>query len=140
MADPLLEQLVQRPFTHPGQADARNVPCGGCRLCCRGNSIVMLLEHEGDLLEAYEHEFVTLPGAGHGPVLKRTATGDCVYLGPDGCTIHHRAPKVCRVFDCRGAYRAFMQHPRHERRQMLSGGYVDPQIMARGRELVEAKR
>jgi len=27
--------------------------------------------------------------------------GDCVYLGDNGCTIHGRAPALCRAADCR---------------------------------------
>jgi Fe-S-cluster containining protein len=34
-------------------------------------------------------------------VLELTDDGACVYLGPDGCTIHDRAPIICRTFDCR---------------------------------------
>lgn len=34
-------------------------------------------------------------------VIKLNKDGSCHYLGPDGCTIHDRAPAICRVFDCR---------------------------------------
>jgi Fe-S-cluster containining protein len=32
--------------------------------------------------------------------LRRTPDGDCVYLGPQGCTIHGRHPVICKIFDC----------------------------------------
>lgn len=33
--------------------------------------------------------------------IELTPEGNCVYLGEGGCTIHDRAPVICRVFDCR---------------------------------------
>jgi hypothetical protein len=139
MTDALLQHIVRMPLDNPGPRPAAVVPCGSCRRCCQGNSIVMLLEQEGDLIESYQHEFVNLPGAGRGPILKRTADGDCVYLGESGCTIHDRAPVVCRVFDCRGAYSAFMTHPRPDRRRMVKSRAVDPEILDRGRALIEGE-
>jgi len=138
MSDRLLEQIVRRPLDNPGPRPDAIVPCGGCRRCCRGNSIVMLLAQEGDDVASYEHELVALPGAGRGPILKRRPNGDCFYLGTAGCTIHDRAPAVCRVFDCRGAYLAVMDHPRAERRRMIKSGFVDREILDRGRELLGA--
>ena len=38
-------------------------------------------------------------------VLNHLTNGDCVYLGPDGCTIHGRHPAICRTFDCAGFVR-----------------------------------
>jgi hypothetical protein len=137
--DPLLERLVRRPLDGTAPAARAEVPCATCRRCCQGNSIVMLLPQDGDVVESYEHEIVELPGAGRGPILTRHPNGDCVYLGPAGCTIHDRAPKVCRVFDCRGAYLAFMDHPRHERRRMAQAGYVDLSILYRGKDLIEGE-
>lgn len=133
----LIERVVHMPLDNPGPRPRAIVPCAGCRRCCTGNSIVMLLAQEGDDVAAYEHDIVTLPGAGRGPILKRKPNGDCIYLGADGCTIHDRAPAVCRVFDCRDAYRAIMALPRVDRRQMLRAGIVDPDIVATGKRLAE---
>jgi hypothetical protein len=134
----LLEQIVRLPRDNPGPRSRVDVPCNGCRRCCTGNSIVMLLPQEGDAVDSYEHEFVTLPGAGRGPILKRRPNGDCIYLGERGCTIHDRAPAVCRVFDCRSAARAIMELPRAERRRMMKAGYIDSEIVAIGRRLADA--
>lgn len=131
-----LEDLVRLPLDADAPPPDASVPCAGCTRCCRGNSIVMLLPQHGDLLDSYEHEFVMLPGAGRGPILKRKPNGDCVYLGAGGCTIHDRAPVVCRVFDCRGAYLAFMEQPRQERERFVREGYVSPDILARGKHLL----
>ena len=132
----LLEQIVRMPFDNPGPRPRADVPCAGCRRCCTNNSIVMLLEQEGDVLAAYEHEIVDLPGAGRGPILKRKPNGDCIYLGAHGCTIHDRAPAVCKVFDCRDAYLNFLSYPRADRRRMIRDGMIDPDIFERGRALI----
>jgi uncharacterized protein len=44
--------------------------------------------------------------------LKRKANGDCYYLGPTGCTIHDRAPALCREFDCRTLFTALTRQER----------------------------
>lgn len=120
------------------------VPCGTCRQCCRGNSFVMLLADEGDDVESYQHEIVHLAAArigplshkaGSGPILKRQSNGDCVYLGPDGCTIHDRAPKVCRAFDCRVLV---LKHTRSETRAMIADGLLDRDIVDQGRRLLRS--
>src|SRR4051812_18488076 len=102
----ILAEVIRRPLDSPGRPPDASVPCGTCRRCCQKNSIVMLLAHEGDVVESYQHEIVDLPGAGRGPILKRQANGDCIYLGESGCTIHGRAPVICKVFDCRNAFMA----------------------------------
>ena len=28
-------------------------------------------------------------------------SGDCKYVGPDGCTVHPIRPPECRAYDCR---------------------------------------
>jgi Fe-S-cluster containining protein len=132
----LAEDLVGRVLDIPAPQSAK-VPCGSCRRCCQTNSIVMLLPQHGDVVESYEHELVDLPGAGRGPILKRRPNGDCIYLGQHGCTIHDRAPVICRVFDCRTAFLAFNEHAPSDRRRMIKGGMVEKQILDRGRELLE---
>lgn len=133
----ILAEVIRRPLDNPGRPPDATVPCGSCRRCCRGNSIVMLLAHEGDAVETYQHEIVDLPGAGRGPILKRKENGDCIYLGEQGCTIHGRAPVICKVFDCRNAYMAFMQHAPSDRRRMIKARAVDKEILDRGRDLLE---
>jgi len=81
-------------------SDRAVVPCNGCKACCRRERIILSEEHGDDL-----GQYVTVPTRrGDGPVgwmLQHKSNGDCVYLGADGCTIHDRAPWVCRQFDCR---------------------------------------
>ena len=106
-----------------------DVPCGSCHLCCRSD-VIMLLPDEGDVIENYEHDVVELP-EGNGAIVKKGADGNCIYLGPDGCTIHDRAPLICRVFDCR---RWFLSKSRNERRAMVKSGFADAAVFEAGRE------
>lgn len=108
-----------------------NVPCGSCRLCCRSD-VIMLFPDEGDIIESYEHAVVELP-EGRGAILKKGADGNCIYLGPDGCTIHDRAPLICRMFDCR---RWFLSKTRNDRRALIKAGIADADIFEAGRKRV----
>ena len=83
----------------------RSVPCNGCRVCCF--DLVWLQPHLGDVVEQYDH--VIDHGA---PALRRNHDGSCVYLGEHGCTIHERAPAMCKAFDCRVFYKRFGQNER----------------------------
>lgn len=86
------------------RSSAGAVPCAGCTACCRGE-IVVLDPAAGDDPARYDTIPIALALDGKpGRALRRTATGDCVYLGPAGCTIHGDAPAMCRAFDCRLFY------------------------------------
>jgi Fe-S-cluster containining protein len=102
-----------------------NVPCNGCRLCCQ-RELVMLFPEEGDDVSSYVHEIM-------GPmiVLKRRPNGDCVYLGDGGCTIHDRAPVMCKAFDCR---LNFLKYSRNERRVMVRDGLASKELFEAGRK------
>jgi hypothetical protein len=74
----------------------REVPCNGCTLCCQGDAVRL---EEAELSMNYQtepHPYVT--GA---RMLAHKANGDCFYLGENGCSIHERAPLLCRSADCR---------------------------------------
>jgi hypothetical protein len=74
----------------------QHVPCNGCTLCCQGDAIRLLPE---DRVSDYQTEaHPRIPGA---LMLAHKPNGDCVYLGEGGCTIHDRAPSLCRSADCR---------------------------------------
>lgn len=82
----------------------RVVPCGLCRQCCY-HEHVFLHPEAGDDVESYKSVEIYDPGemrVRH--VLAKRADGACVYLGPAGCTIHDRAPSLCRSFDCKSLY------------------------------------
>lgn len=73
------------------------VHCNGCTACCRGWNVELQPQ---DDWSTYDHQE---------GVLRRTADGACVYLGDAGCTIHDRAPYVCRKFDCRVRFLQWQQ-------------------------------
>lgn len=107
-----------------------NVPCDGCTLCCR-NDLIVLHPECGDDASSYETVPVVHPLTGKPAfALRRQANGDCVYLGAAGCTIHDRAPTICREFDCR---RQFLQFTRQERRRLVADGLMSREVFAAGR-------
>lgn len=72
-----------------------DVPCGGCRLCCENE--LVLLEHEEELDYATEDH----PARAGRKVVAHKSDRTCVYLDEKGCSIHEKRPKLCRDFDCR---------------------------------------
>jgi hypothetical protein len=92
--------------------------------------LVILCPQHGDDLASFEHETVQL-GEQIIEVLRRRPNGDCVYLDPAaGCTIHGRAPAMCRAFDCR-AY--FLGMTRNERRDAERHAGHKSAVFAAGR-------
>lgn len=89
----------------------------------------MLMAEDGDDIASYDHVITDLPVFGPVPVLRKV-DGHCVYLGEAGCTIHDRAPSLCRVFDCR---RFYLAHTRAERRKMVARGATNKAIITAGR-------
>jgi uncharacterized protein len=66
--------------------------CAGCTACCRGDRISLTVEDDPSQYDTVVD--------GDRLVLRRV-NGNCVYLGAEGCTIHGRAPALCKAFDCR---------------------------------------
>lgn len=114
----------------PAQTLRVGVPCGGCTACCR-NELVVLYPEDGDDLRSFDYDEVEIEDGSKLAVVKQRENGDCVYLGPAGCTIHERAPLICQHFDCR---RYFLSMTRVERRMIekVSRGKLD--IFKAGRE------
>jgi len=108
-----------------------NVPCNGCTLCCR-TLIVPLAEEE---YEQYQWAWITKrDGTRLGRALQRKPTGECVYLGEQGCTIHERAPHVCKRFDCRELFR---KSDRAGRRAAVKSGKLPKALFDKGREMLK---
>lgn len=110
------------------------VPCNGCTACCRYDLIMLDPEH-GDRAELYLTEPARNPITGElGLALQQKRDGGCVYLGEHGCTIHDRAPAICREFDCRKFYRdSYMARPRPERRRLLRNHLIGKAVLEAGR-------
>jgi uncharacterized protein len=106
-----------------------NVPCNGCRACCL-HDMIPLMPERGDLIWTFEHEVIAT-AAGPTAVLQCGKTGECIYLGRNGCAIHDRAPAICRAFDCRDL---FLRKTRAERLAMVTSGMVSNEIFSAGYE------
>jgi uncharacterized protein len=98
-----------------------NVPCNGCRACCL-HDVIPLMPERGDLIWTFEHEVIAT-AAGPTAVLQCGKT--------DGCTIHDRAPAICRAFDCRDL---FLSKTRAERLAMVKSGMVSNEVFSAGRK------
>lgn len=110
-----------------------SVPCDGCTACCR-HDIIFLHPECGDKAVDYLTDPATNPLTGNtGRMLQRKPNGDCIYLGATGCTIHGRAPVICREFDCR---RLYLKVPREERRKLIALGYASKDVFMAGRKRV----
>jgi Fe-S-cluster containining protein len=114
--------------------ERRNVPCGSCRRCCQLDLIVLHPEN-GDVIADYETEVRFNPITGRpAHVLKHKPNGDCIYLGPEGCSIHDRAPVSCQEFDCRLMY---LVTSRAQRRRIVAQGAFKKEVFDEGRKRVD---
>lgn len=109
----------------------RTVPCNGCRACCLTDLIILHPEC-GDRPDDYQTVDVSHPFTGQRvKALARKANLECVYLDDQGCTIHDRAPAICREFDCR---RMYLGYTRAERKRMVRDGLMGKDVFEAGRE------
>jgi Fe-S-cluster containining protein len=106
------------------------VPCGKCKLCCQNHSAVLILPSHGD--DPASYSTMTLPGV-DGLFLTFKKNGDCSYLGPDGCTIHDRAPFICRTYDCRNQHKMYTKE---QRDLLIKKGLLAPKIMKQAAILI----
>jgi len=105
------------------------VPCNGCILCCQGDAIRL---NEEDNPEEYLTELHPyIPGA---LMLSHKPNGDCIYLDENGCSIHGRAPSLCRVADCRSIA---LKYNFETAMQLHRMGRIDIRVWDKGNELVE---
>ena len=108
-----------------------NVSCGGCTECCKSNQGLVLHPEHGDDVESYESRILAASGADGDPVFElATENGQCVYLGPKGCTIYDRRPYLCRSFDCRKHYLIL---PRQDRDNLVRIGLSSRAVFNAGR-------
>ena len=82
--------------------EAFGYTCARCLRCCYHKHIQLnpyevarLARQVGVSTTVFRAEF-TQEGAGK--ALSQTETGACVFLGPDGCTVHPNRPLVCRLY------------------------------------------
>ncbi len=106
-----------------------DVPCNGCTLCCQGDLIRLEKNESAEEYQTEPHPFI--PG---GLVLAHKPNGECIYLQSDGCSIHDRAPELCRLADCRtiGAKFDF-----ETARRLHAMRLIDIRVWDHGRMLIE---
>lgn len=108
------------------------VPCNGCTLCCQGDAIRLEVE---DVIAEYKTE--PHPYISGALMLAHKPNGECIYLDAHGCTIHERAPLLCRIADCRGvAARLDFDMAR----RLHSLGKLDIRVWDQGHRLLEAMK
>lgn len=112
----------------------KSVPCNGCTLCCRSDAISVSEEY-GDDVEQYETVQHAIPKfAAQGErMLAHKPDGSCIYLGDAGCTIHGRAPLLCREFDCRRLVKSLGYT---KARKLVKKGAFSAGVLRRGLELI----
>ena len=85
-----------------------DVVCNGCRACCQGE-VLILYPEMGDKPWEYLCRTMRNPLTGNLDfALAQQDNGDCIYLGPHGCTNYSNRPALCREFDCRKFYQKVM--------------------------------
>jgi hypothetical protein len=106
------------------------VPCNGCTLCCTGDAVRLL---EEDLEAGYRSEpHSRITGA---LMIAHKPNGECIYLDEHGCSIHGRAPSLCRSADCRSlALRLDLETAR----ELHLMGSLDIRVWDQGHRLLEA--
>jgi Fe-S-cluster containining protein len=84
------------------EGEAFSYACLRCRRCCSNKRIQInpyeaerLARGRGETTTAFRERW-TLDG--QGVVLRQTPQGACVFLGPEGCTVHADRPLVCRLY------------------------------------------
>jgi Fe-S-cluster containining protein len=107
------------------------VLCAGCTECCKTNQGLFLHPEQGDDVASYRHRVLTDETTGRvAYLLAAEANGQCVYLGPSGCTIYDRRPLLCRAFDCRKHYLIL---PRQDRDNLVKLGLSSRSVFNAGR-------
>jgi hypothetical protein len=109
---------------------ANQVPCNGCTACCK-NEFIILQPDDGDVIASYQTRLAAHPREPRlVHVLLKKPNGDCIYLGDGGCTIHDRAPYVCKVYDCRKFLRLISNLPPVERRRVFADPLMKDRLAA----------
>lgn len=114
------------------KSPSKGVPCNGCTFCCQGD--VIRLEEE-DRVEEYQTE--PHPYIAGALMLAHKPNGECTYLNDRGCSIHGRAPLLCRVADCRAVA---VKIDFETARQLHAVGRLDFRVWNKGHELIEQMR
>jgi len=104
------------------------VPCNGCTLCCQGDAIRLTEEDNPKDYLTEPHPYIK--GA---LMLAHKPNGDCVYLDENSCSIHDRAPSLCRSADCRSIALKYNFETAMQLHQMKR---IDIRVWDKGNDLI----
>lgn len=93
--------LVQTSLPVLDAGGAFSYECNRCKRCCSDKRIRVNPYETYRLSRALglsTTEFLARHTIEQGTELARTDDGRCVFLGPDGCTVHADRPLVCRLY------------------------------------------
>jgi hypothetical protein len=107
---------------------ARYVPCNGCTLCCEGDAVRLEPEDNPEEYLTEPHPYIA-----DALMIAHKPNGECIYLENDGCSIHDRAPSLCRAADCRSIALKF---DFDAARQLHLMGRLDMRVWNQGRKLI----
>jgi len=107
----------------------RHVPCNGCTLCCQGDAV--RLEPEDLAMNYLTEAHPYIQGA---MMIAHKPNGECIYLDDHGCSIHDRAPSLCRTADCR-SLAARIDFESAKKLHLL--GRMDIRVWDQGHKLLE---
>jgi hypothetical protein len=107
-----------------------HVPCNGCTLCCESDAVRLQDEDRAEEYLTEPHPYI--PGA---LMIAHKPNGECVYLGEHGCSIHDRAPSLCRSADC---HSLAVKLSFEEAKQLHAMGRLDMRVWDQGHRLLEA--
>lgn len=86
----------------PARLERFGYVCRRCLRCCDNKKIQLnpyevacLARNRGMTTTAFRERWTV---GGEGMVLGQTDDGACVFLGPEGCTVHADRPLVCRLY------------------------------------------
>lgn len=114
------------------------VSCAGCTLCCRNDAIILHPECGDDASQYITERLINPIDGKPALMLAKSENGDCIYLDRSvGCTIHDRAPAICREFDCAGMYERLGAA---RIRKAVEAGMFSQDIADRGRMLLKNRR
>ena len=99
---------------------AGNVPCGGCRGCCRAGYAIGLSK-----IEAMELPHHVIDG--HAVILPMP-DGACPFLVNEECSIYTKRPVSCRQFDCRDFAMAAVKITEQDSARGLGVGEINASI------------
>ncbi len=93
--------LAQTSLPPLDSSGAFSYECNRCTRCCRDKRIRVNPYETYRLARALglsTTAFLARHTTAQGTELARTNDGRCVFLGPEGCTVHADRPLVCRLY------------------------------------------